>query len=132
MNRRDWLKRTSLALAGGLVLGDAAMEAYERLTHRKVFALGGVPDYETVYVDGRRVDVFRSRKVPSGRLYVTGDLFRRMRTDKRLEDVVEQIHNTPRFITVVGPHPLKWIDYHETVQPHDAVRSYLQILGATT
>lgn len=41
MNRRDWLKRTSLALAGGLVLGDAAMEAYERLTHKKVWALGG-------------------------------------------------------------------------------------------
>lgn len=39
MNRRDWLKRTSLALAGGLVLGDAAMEAFERLTHRKVFAM---------------------------------------------------------------------------------------------
>jgi|SRR3990172_5453252 len=35
--RRDFLRRTSLALAGGLLLGDAALEAFERLTHRKVW-----------------------------------------------------------------------------------------------
>ena len=40
MNRRDWLRRTSLALAGGLVLGNEVMEQYERLTHKKVWALG--------------------------------------------------------------------------------------------
>lgn len=33
--RRDFLARTSLALAGGLLLGDEAMEALARLTHRR-------------------------------------------------------------------------------------------------
>ena len=37
-SRRDFLRKTSLALAGGLILGDAALEAFERLTHRKVWA----------------------------------------------------------------------------------------------
>ncbi len=32
-SRRDFLRKTSLALAGGLVLGDAVMDAYARLTH---------------------------------------------------------------------------------------------------
>lgn len=50
MNRRDWLKRTSLALAGGLVLGDEVMEQYARLTHKRVFALG-VPQYFRVPFD---------------------------------------------------------------------------------
>lgn len=36
--RRDFLRRTSLALAGGLIVGDAALELFERLTHRPVFA----------------------------------------------------------------------------------------------
>lgn len=44
MNRRDWLKKTSITLAGGLILGDAALELFEKLTHRKVFALGGLSD----------------------------------------------------------------------------------------
>lgn len=35
--RRDFLRRTSLALAAGLVVGPEVMEAFERLTHRKVF-----------------------------------------------------------------------------------------------
>ncbi len=43
--RRDFLMRTSLALAGGLILGDEALEAFARLTHvRKTFpsaAVGG-------------------------------------------------------------------------------------------
>lgn len=41
-SRRDFLRKTSIALAGGLIVGDAAMEMFERLTHNKVFALGGV------------------------------------------------------------------------------------------
>ena len=41
MDRRSFLTRSTLALAGGLLVGDAALEAFERLTHRKVFALGG-------------------------------------------------------------------------------------------
>ena len=40
LSRRDFLRRGSIALAGGLLVGDAALEAFERLTHRKVFALG--------------------------------------------------------------------------------------------
>ena len=40
MDRRLFLRRTALALPA-LVVGDAALEAFERLTHRKVFALGG-------------------------------------------------------------------------------------------
>lgn len=43
MDRRAFLRRSSLALAGGLLVGDAVMDAYERLTHRRVFALGGLP-----------------------------------------------------------------------------------------
>ena len=48
MDRRAFLRSTSLALAGGLVVGDAAMELYERLTHRKVWALGAVPRKRTL------------------------------------------------------------------------------------
>lgn len=39
-SRRDFLKRGSLWLAGGLLVGDAALEALDRLAHTKVFALG--------------------------------------------------------------------------------------------
>lgn len=42
VNRRDWLTKTSLALAGGLVLGNEVMEQYERLTHKRIWALGGL------------------------------------------------------------------------------------------
>jgi hypothetical protein len=35
MLRRDFLRRTSLALAGGLILGDEALEAFARLTHQR-------------------------------------------------------------------------------------------------
>lgn len=56
MDRRNFLRRTSLALAGGLVVGPQVMEMYEqaslrddlldymaRMTHKKVFALGAIP-----------------------------------------------------------------------------------------
>lgn len=36
--RRDFIRRTSLALAGGLLVGDAALQMFERLTHSRVFA----------------------------------------------------------------------------------------------
>ena len=42
MDRRQWLTRTSLAIAGGLLLGNEAMEMYEKLTHKKVWAMGGM------------------------------------------------------------------------------------------
>ena len=48
MDRRLFLRRTALALPA-LVVGDAALEAFERLTHRKVFALGGV---DSAYLSG--------------------------------------------------------------------------------
>ena len=38
LSRRDFLRRTSLAVAGGLIVGDAALELFDRLTHRKVWA----------------------------------------------------------------------------------------------
>ena len=43
MDRRSFLRRASLALPA-LLVGDAALEAFERLSHRKVFALGGLPN----------------------------------------------------------------------------------------
>lgn len=43
LSRRSFLTRSTLAV-GGLLVGDAALEAFERLTHRKVFALGGLPE----------------------------------------------------------------------------------------
>lgn len=46
MDRRNFIRRTALALAGGLVVGDAALEAFARLTHRKVFALGSPLDLD--------------------------------------------------------------------------------------
>lgn len=42
MNRRGFLTQSGLAL-GALLVGDAALEAMDRLAHRKVWALGGVP-----------------------------------------------------------------------------------------
>lgn len=38
-NRRNFLTRSGLAL-GALIVGDAALEAMERLTHKRIFALG--------------------------------------------------------------------------------------------
>lgn len=43
MNRRDFLRRTSLALPA-LLVGDEALAAFERMAHRKVFALGGLSE----------------------------------------------------------------------------------------
>ena len=42
MDRRRFLERTGLALMAGLVVGDQAVALYERLTHRKVWALGSM------------------------------------------------------------------------------------------
>jgi len=42
MDRRAFLRRTSLAIAGGLVVGPQVMEMYEQMTHKKVFALGAM------------------------------------------------------------------------------------------
>jgi hypothetical protein len=55
MLRRDFLRRTSLALAGGLILGDEALEAFARLTHqRKSFPSAAIPrDYYGVITDIR-------------------------------------------------------------------------------
>ena len=45
-SRRDFLRRGAIALAGGLIVGDAALEMFERLTHvRKSFPsadVGGI------------------------------------------------------------------------------------------
>ena len=51
MDRRSFLRSTSLALAGGLVVGDAALELFERLTHRKVWALGAMPGPTHITID---------------------------------------------------------------------------------
>lgn len=40
LDRRTFVRRTALALAGGLVLGDEALALFERLTHSRIFALG--------------------------------------------------------------------------------------------
>lgn len=43
MDRRLFLRRAAIALAGGLIVGDAALEAMERLTHvRKSFPVAGI------------------------------------------------------------------------------------------
>lgn len=42
MERRNFLKLMS-AYAGALVVGESALLAYDRLTHKKVFALGAIP-----------------------------------------------------------------------------------------
>lgn len=51
MDRRQFLRRSGLAVAGGLVAGNAALELFERLTHRKVWALGGLPTQVVSGVD---------------------------------------------------------------------------------
>lgn len=47
-SRREFLTRLGLAVAGGLIVGDAAMSLFEWLTHRKVFALGQMPNLADV------------------------------------------------------------------------------------
>ena len=49
MDRRAFLRRTSLAIAGGLVVGPQVMEMYERMTHKKVFALGEIPGWTVTW-----------------------------------------------------------------------------------
>lgn len=62
MNRRLFLRRAGIATVGGLVTGNAALEMFERLTHRKVWALGGMPsvrDYYFQYPSYRPGDVLK-------------------------------------------------------------------------
>lgn len=61
MERRDFLKRTSIALAGGLILGDAALEAFERLTHRRTM-------FPSAGVGGRLIE-WRGEMDAAGTLY---------------------------------------------------------------
>jgi hypothetical protein len=42
MDRRSFLTRSGLTL-GALIVGDEVLEAMDRLTHRKMFALGAIP-----------------------------------------------------------------------------------------
>ena len=44
LDRRSFLRRSAITLAGGLVLGDEVLEQFARLTHvRKSFPSAGVP-----------------------------------------------------------------------------------------
>lgn len=48
--RRDFLRKTTIALAGGLVVGDAAMELFERLPHvRKSFPAAQIGGAQYTY-----------------------------------------------------------------------------------
>lgn len=52
-DRRTFLTKSGLAL-GALIVGDEVLEVLDRLTHRKVFALGGLPiawDYKFLITD---------------------------------------------------------------------------------
>ena len=76
MDRRDFLRRTSLALAGGLVVGPQVMEMYEQaslrddlldymamVNHKKVFALGAIPGWTVTWHQYEHLNggaVFRS------------------------------------------------------------------------
>lgn len=42
MSRREWFRNAAM-IAAGVVAADQ-IDLLERLTHRKVFALGGIPD----------------------------------------------------------------------------------------
>ena len=68
--RRDFLRRSSLALAGGLIVGDAALELLDRLTHRKVWALGAMPDVVDVTLAGVSAGTFSLlvESLPGGRI----------------------------------------------------------------
>lgn len=61
MDRRNFLHKSSLALAGGLLLGPAALEAFERLTWRRkywsgAFFLPPAPYAQLVGMDGRPIN----------------------------------------------------------------------------
>ena len=44
LDRRSFLRRSAITLAGGLVLGDEVLEQFARLTHvRKSFPSAGLP-----------------------------------------------------------------------------------------
>ena len=47
-SRRAFLRRTSLALAGGILLGDAALELFARLTHRRTMFPSAWPELHGV------------------------------------------------------------------------------------
>ena len=50
--RRDFLRRSVVSLAGGLLVGDAALEMFARLNHTKIFALGAVrAEYPIGFID---------------------------------------------------------------------------------
>lgn len=106
MTRRSFLARSSLALAGGLLVGDAALEAFERLTHRKVWALGGLSPQ---------------------------DAFARLRgiTEKEIADALKELYADMREATtpLVTPLPVRVLDaprslFSPTIKPvyWDAVR----------
>lgn len=69
MNRATFGK-SLIALAGGLLVGDEALEALERLTHRKVFALGdGITTWNRGLVDLTGWTQYASVSLPPGYQY---------------------------------------------------------------
>jgi len=64
LDRRTFLRRSALAL-GGLMVGDAALEAFERLTHRPVFALGGLPEANDILYSQEVADDLRAMNDPT-------------------------------------------------------------------
>lgn len=61
MNRRNFLARMSAAFAGGLITGNAALEAYERLMHRRWVAMGSSLDRNYIDLWSRGYRVQRSK-----------------------------------------------------------------------
>jgi hypothetical protein len=97
MNRRDWLTKTSLALAGGLVLGNEAMEVYERLSHRKVWAMGDWSDH-TKYVDSF---LLHGRELPMGHYRMSRQVILG-RGGRAYGSTFEYTQRTPWLVDVTG------------------------------
>lgn len=92
MDRRTFLRRTSIALAAGLVVGEEALEAFAKLTHqRKSFPVGVPYQSRFVYWDA-------SIKAPPGITYVS------------LVRVSGNIEVTPEMVKGMKPSERAFVD----------------------
>lgn len=90
MDRRQFLRKGLVALAGGLIVGDAALEMLDQLTHKKVWAGWDAPRW------GGKGEYFDQVTMSPSSL---ADLYRKINTD-----VVRAMKHTTAEMSWLRPY----------------------------
>lgn len=107
MDRRSFLRRTSIALAGGLVVGDAALELFERLTHtRSLFPSAAIPGYGESVIDTlTRYQVFLNKRFEVMTRRMAEDIVRMtLPNDKVLLGIIEIAEGRTDKFVIASPY----------------------------